>query len=189
MVSAKHRCSCVLFSSILLGTLAIQLGAEQPIKTTREIRLLSPEEARRAYPVEVHGVVTYFDPQFGYLFIHDNSGAIYVDATHLVPGLSVQAGDVLEVQGVSGAGLFAPVLDRPHIKVVGNGPIPKAEDTNFDQLLSGFDDGRWVSLDGIVRSAVFAKGYSTLTLVRGKVRFDVIMPGKQEGLESWWMPG
>ena len=178
------RTALPLWLSLLCGIFPLSLHASQPaITTAKQIRLLSPTSARRAYPVELHGVVTYFEPQFGYLFISDYTAAIYVDATHL-PGLSLHAGQTVEIQGVTGSGLFAPVVDRPHIRILGVGPLPHADSTYLDRLLTGFDDGQWVSIDGVVRAAAAAKGYSTLTMMRGNTRFDVVMPGQQPGFEK-----
>lgn len=174
----------VAYSLVLFGLFAACFAADaQTITNALEIRNFSRLEARRAYPVELKGVVTYFDPKFGYLFIRDSTASIYVDATHL-PGLSLFAGDLVEVKGVSGDGLFAPVLDKPTIRVLGKGPLPAARITTLDKLLSGVEDGQWLSIDGIVRAASFEKDYSTLTMVRGNIRFDVVMPGRQPGFEK-----
>jgi hypothetical protein len=130
------------------------------ITKAEEIRGLSPTEAHHAYPVQLRAVVTFFDPQFGYLFVHDSSGSVYVDATHM-PGLSLRAGEMVNIDGLTGAGLFAPIVERPKIHVLGEGPLPEPSQSSFDRLLTGEEDGQWVSIQGIVRSATYVSGYST----------------------------
>jgi signal transduction histidine kinase/DNA-binding response OmpR family regulator len=169
---------------MLLGFVATNFGAQLPtITNAKEIRHLTQLEAQRGYPVLLRGIVTFFDPQFGYLFIHDGTAAQYVEATHQ-PRLFLHAGDLVEVNGVTSAGRFAPIVDRPRIRVVGVGKLPKVESTTLDRLLSGQDDGQWVSIDGIVRSVIYEKGHSTLTVVTGGNQIDVIMPGEQPGYEE-----
>ena len=168
-------------SSFAFGARKTEAQRLPTLRQAKEIRLLSSVEARRAYPVQLRGVVTYFDPQ-GHLFLRDPTAAIYVESSHL--GLSLHAGDLIEVNGVTGAGNFAPIVDRPQVKFLGVGPLPAPEYTTLDRLLSGLDDGQRVGIDGIVRSAVYADGYSTLTLVKDHVRFDVLIPGKRPGFEK-----
>jgi signal transduction histidine kinase/DNA-binding response OmpR family regulator len=157
-------------------------SAAQTITSADEVRKLSAEEARRGYSVRLRGVVTYTDP-LGYLLLHDNTASIYVESSH-PPGPTVHAGDLVEVNGVTAAGNFAPIVDHPKVKVLGKGPLPPPQLTTLDRLLSGLDDGQWITIDGIVRSAVYRQGYSTLTLAKNNVRFDVLIPGKQAGYEK-----
>ena len=51
----------------------------------KEIRQLAGVEADDAYPVELTGVVVYFDPQRGHLFVHDTTAFIFVKTASL-PG-------------------------------------------------------------------------------------------------------
>jgi signal transduction histidine kinase/CheY-like chemotaxis protein len=187
LVKKRMRCFAYRLTILVLwaGSLAAQPteGALRTITLANDIRRMPIAEASRRHPVELRGVVTFFDPITGYLFIQDSSAAIYVDATHL-PGLSVNAGDLLEVQGVTGAGLFAPIVDQPKVHKVAMRGLPGPKDVGLDRLLTGIEDGQWVVVDGIVRSAVYAKGHSTLTLVNSGNRIDVIMPGKQPGFEK-----
>jgi signal transduction histidine kinase/CheY-like chemotaxis protein len=148
-----------------------------PITSARAIRHLTALEAQRAHPVQIHGVVTFFDPKFGHLFVHDSTAAIYVDASH-TPGLSLEVGDLVEVTGLSSAGYFAPMIVRPHIRVAGKAPLPQPERGNGDRLLTGAMDGQWVNIEGIVRSAGFADGHFLLTLARGASRINIYFPAK-----------
>ena len=76
-------------------------------------------------------------------------------------------------------------MDRPTIKRVGKAALPKASESNLDSLLSGVDDGQWVSVTGIVRAALEEGGRSLLHLAIGNVPFSVYFPTNQAGLEKF----
>ena len=155
--------------------------APAPFTIISEIRSLSSAQAALALPVHLRCVVTYFDAR-GYLFVHDSSGAIYVDAHRLK--LSVHAGDVVDVQGVTAPGEFAPMVDCPQVRIVGAGRLPEPIHASFDRLFNGEEDAQWISIEGIVRSASYADGNSILNVATGGTRIDVLMPGKPKGYEE-----
>jgi signal transduction histidine kinase/ActR/RegA family two-component response regulator len=105
--------------------------------------------------VRVRAVVTYYDPyldpRHGALFVQDASGAIFV----AVPGpiLSLRAGTIVDLEGVSGPGDFAPIIDQPRIRVVAQSHVPdQALRTSRAQLLTGALDSQWVEVEGVVHS-------------------------------------
>ena len=60
--------------------------SDLPVLTSIEqVRRLTPEEARRSYPVHLKAVVTYFDPADPELFLQDSSGGIWVGWTPDMP--------------------------------------------------------------------------------------------------------
>jgi diguanylate cyclase (GGDEF)-like protein len=124
--------------------------------TAHDAHDLTPEEAARAYPVHLHAVVTYYDPNIdsrhGALFVHDSTGSIFVSLPKL-PVLSLHAGNLVDVVGVSGAGDYAPIIDRPTVRMIGQSHVPKrAAQTSMAQLLSGSEDGQWVEVEGMVHA-------------------------------------
>src|SRR6266567_437623 len=58
---------------------------------------LRPSEARRGYPVSIHGTVTYFDLRLGILTIQDSTAGIAVDTSGVLTSLS--PGQRVDVQG------------------------------------------------------------------------------------------
>jgi diguanylate cyclase (GGDEF)-like protein len=123
-----------------------------------EVHGLSTEESRRAYPVHLRAVVTYFDPVTGYgaasMFVHDASGGVYVS---LREGIieKLPPGTLLDVIGVSGPGGYAPIVDRAEVKVIGHAPLPSnPHRVTLDRLHTGEEDCQWVEIEGVVRAAV-----------------------------------
>lgn len=138
------------------------------LTTAHQAHSLTTDEARRAYPVHLRAVVTYFDSDtgsgVGALYVHDASGCVWVK----IPGGSIKSlppGTVVDVRGISGPGRFAPIVDKPQVTAIGSSPLPRdATPASRTALFSGQFEGQWVEVEGIVRS-VFENGhYVTLEL-------------------------
>jgi hypothetical protein len=87
------------------------------LQTLQAIHNLSKAEAEKSRGVELQGVVTYSDPEWGLLFVRDRTGSIYLNVhgqskTYL-PGTSVF------VDGVTSAGDVAPDVVQPIIRFYG----------------------------------------------------------------------
>src|SRR5262249_25458256 len=115
-----------------------------------QVLQLSVAEANRAHPVRLRGVVTYFNKKWQSLFIQDATAGIYVSPPY---ELEMQAGEQLEVEGVTDAGQFAPIVKPTHQRTLGRAPLPLAQPVSFDALLSGRQESQWVEVEGLVRSA------------------------------------
>jgi len=152
--------AAVLFVSAWTRTLCQPSGPQTnglPVLTTaQQAHSLTPEQASRGYPVRLRGVVTFYDPyQAGHraLFIADKTGSIFV-APGNGPILPLHAGSLVEVSGVSDPGGFAPIVSNSAIRVLrGSEPLPTARTVTLPHLLMGGEDGQWVALNGVVRSA------------------------------------
>jgi len=128
------------------------------LTTARAAHTLTDEEARRAYPVHLKGVVTYFDPNFGTgnaaIFLHDATGSIFVSqsskqAAHLF------AGALVDVRGVSAPGGLGPIVGNPQIHVLGRASLPlSAPRLSLARLKTGVDDAQWVEVEGSVHGIV-----------------------------------
>jgi len=129
---------------------------------------LTTQEAARKYPVHLRAVVTYYDPyidpRHGALFVCDFSGCIFA-AIPSKPILPIHAGTVIDIEGVSGPGDFAPVVDQAKIRVVGESHVPaRAPRVTRTQMMTGAEDGQWIEIEGIVHSVVESAANVTLNL-------------------------
>ena len=148
---------CALFwvaTSAALGFSEVSAGKDgrnRPVLTqAAQIRSLTPQQARQRRPVALRGVVTFYAPDFGLTFIQDASAGIYLHVAASVP--EAHTGHLVEVDGVTGPGEFAPVVDDPKIRVVGKVPLPQASHFSVEDLLTGQQDAQWAEVKGIVRS-------------------------------------
>ena len=145
----------------------------QVLTTAAAVRALSAAEAEKHYSVKLRGVVTFYDDSLFSRFLQDDTAGIYLNVTN---SLALQAGQLVEVDGVVGPGEFAPVVVPTSVKVVGTGTIPAAKPTSLELLLSGAEDSQMVEVSGKVRSARFEKptGNYFVDVVAGGERFTVI---------------
>ena len=142
--------TCALFAANASNNL-------RTLTTAREAHDLTLRDARRAYPIHLLAVVTYYDPNIDHrraaLFVHDATGAVFV-AISTKPGYPIPAGALVDVTGVSAAGDFAPIVDHGEVRVVGESHLPpEAPLMTLSHLLTGGEDGQWVEMEGVVRSA------------------------------------
>jgi signal transduction histidine kinase/CheY-like chemotaxis protein/HPt (histidine-containing phosphotransfer) domain-containing protein len=158
---------------LLLGP-PYSIGQQQPAEpqplptliSAHDAHSLTLEQAERHYPVHLRTVVTYYDasvdPRNPTFFVSDSSGAIFVEPSSL-PAVPFQAGDLVEITGVSAAGSYGPVVKTGSVQLIGKSVLPAtAPRVTMTALLSGSEDGQWVEVAGVVH-AVWQTG-KTVTL-------------------------
>jgi signal transduction histidine kinase len=123
-----------------------------PLLTTAEqVHQLTLEQAALKYPVRVRAVVTYADAPYWQLFVQDASGGIFVEI-HGDYDFGLKSGQLLEIEGVSAPGGFAPDIVPQQVRLLGEAPLPEPSRVTFDQMAAGQEDCNWVEFKGIVRS-------------------------------------
>jgi Signal transduction histidine kinase len=118
-----------------------------PFQNAAAILALSEDQADRHDPATIRGIVTGVT-DYG-LFIQDKTAGIWAEwkGTHnFVPG------DVVEVNGRTGPGLFSPVVEPSSIVKVGHSTLPKPKRITLKQLLTGNEDSQYVEVEGTIRS-------------------------------------
>jgi hypothetical protein len=132
------------------------------LSTAEQIHRLTREEAAHAHRAVIRGVVTCALPDFGAVVIQDSTRGIYVD--HLNPALGElpPIGELLEIEGVTDPGAFAPYIRAQRMTRSGVGTLPQPVRPTWDQLINGSLDTQYVEIQGIVTS-VGADGVTLLT--------------------------
>jgi signal transduction histidine kinase len=150
-----------------------------PLLTTAEqVRRLSAAEAAKGYPIQLQAVVTFSDPETRVLFVQDATAGIYVEAwRHLH---DVRTGDQVEVRGRSAAGAFAPIVNRPRVRVLGQRPLPLAQRVRPEQLGTGQEDSQWVEVEAVARSLTLRRQGALIEMAVGGTRFSVAIPKAQD---------
>lgn len=133
------------------------LAPASVLSTCRAAHDISLQEAAKGYPVHLHAVVTFYDadldPRHAALFVHDSTGSIFM-ALPSRPVLPLKPGTLVEVNGRTGTGDYAPVVLDPTVRVLGVATLPKtAPRPAMEELLSGRQDGQWIEIEGIVEAA------------------------------------
>ena len=151
----KSRIAPLLFLFLFWGPFTQPLhGLNGPNSLTHanQIRTLSVDQASKAIPVHLVGVVTVPSLYKNSFFFKDTSGAVSVDRTdETAPPM--QAGQRVEIDGVSGPGLFAPVVIASKVTVLGSEKLPTPPVLSPEQLRGGQQDSQWIALRAQVRSA------------------------------------
>ena len=116
----------------------------------RDLRQMSSADASGGALVRIKGSVTALSGWKNSFFLQDASGGISVDRSD---DADVHAGDEVEVTGVSGPGLFAPIILANHVQVLGRKRLPPARPASYADLAGGKQDSQRIELSGVVHSA------------------------------------
>lgn len=169
----------ILFIASLTGLIGIGAGParaaapDRVLTTAAEVRALSAADAEKHYPVKLRGVVTFYDDALFSRFLQDDTAGIYLQVTN---PLALKPGQVVELEGVTGAGEFAPVVSPHSVKVVGEGKLPLAKPATVEELLGGALDSQMVEISGNVRAARYEnqEGDFFVDVVADGERFTVV---------------
>lgn len=145
-----------------------------------QVRRLTPVEAARRLPVSVRGVVTFahLGDEGGYgLFVQDASAGIFVSdrGPEKVP---CRAGDLVEVEGVSDPGLYAPLIEMKRMRVVGKGPMPEPWKVSGDELMTGRMDSQRVRVRGTITRLTAGPRTVRMGMLAGEALVDVTIPAE-----------
>jgi len=169
---------------VLLWVSGRQLAAEQfrgrepvlpTLTTAAAIHGLTPSESKRHYPVHLRAVcVVCFEGWHGF-FVHDGATGVYVETKGQLPlTAAIHQGSLLDINGVTGPGEFAPIVDQGTFRVLGKGTIPTAVQVSMDRLSTGIEDGQWIALEGTVRSAEVRDSMLVLVVASGRLQVEVM---------------
>ena len=150
---------------------AVVAGPEAVLLRAAEIKALSSELAKRQLPVSIRGVVTAFRSRYTGAVIQDSTRGVFVDLLDLPGGEFLRRGEFYQIDGVTGPGLFAPVVVARRITHLGPGQLPTPLRATREQLVNGSLDTEYVEIDGIV-TAIHAQRVELLTQ-GGKVALNL----------------
>ncbi len=135
----------------------------------RRLREMTPGQADKQTHVVLRGIITFADTKADLgMFLQDETGGIYVK---LDEGIDVRAGQEIEVNGVTGAGDFVPLVKAQSWRVLGDRTLPPPRPVSYAQLATGQEDSQWVEVRGVVRSILPAEKEHT--------RVDLLVNGQR----------
>jgi signal transduction histidine kinase len=176
------------FGAVAFG----QAGSPPSLILTRaeQVRALTADEAASARPVRIRGIITDDVPAPDF-FIQDSTAGVYVEGSSS-HSFTHHFGDVVELEGVTGPGKFAPVIRERSLRVLGPGTLPHAKLYSFSELSAGQLDSQWAQVRGIVRSAAIDRtSWKETTLAMrvasGGGEFNVRVPITEERDFSSWI--
>ena len=124
-----------LAAGSIVGTSPEQAGTSPSLplavlRTVEQIRHLDAVEAKKKYPVHLQALITYYDRSARLMFIQDHTAGIFVDTTN--QEWNFQAGQAVELDGVTGPGDFAPIILSPDLKASLDKPRVTAKQVGLD---------------------------------------------------------
>jgi signal transduction histidine kinase len=128
------------------------------LSTVKAIRSLSQDEAARGYPVRVRATVTHVDErEHGTLVIHDGELGQFVfpptDVSTVRSWPDLQRGDLVEIEGRTERGGFAPNIRPSAVHRLGRAPLPQPKQISFSAMLTGRHDCDYVEIAGVIQRA------------------------------------
>jgi hypothetical protein len=171
-----------------------------PLTDIGTLRGLTREEADQHRLMRLRGVVTYYERSQYMAFIQDSTGGTYVSSDWSIvdpPGFTgpIRPGMLVEVEGFTDAGRFAPFLSVPRkdqpvrVRVVGEAPLPAPLRPVRGELLDPKFHSQWVEVEAFARDLRVEKERLTITLVFGGRHFEAHIPGVWEGDTLPMLPG
>lgn len=153
---------------LCLPTLALSAAAQPPpaaLTTIAAVRNLPRPQAEKQLPVRVRAVVTYDSPQlYGPLLIQDGTAGIFVFLRHPsdekiladIPETltDIPVGTLLEIEGITGPGDYAPVIEATRVRDIGQAPVPSPLRPSVPELHTGRFDCQQVHVRGVTQTAV-----------------------------------
>ena len=161
---------------------AFAAGPPRPsLQTAHQVQVLTNAEAARSWPVHLaRAQVSFWQPSTKTAFLLDTTDAIRAE---VIDGnaTELRSGDLVSVKGWSGPGDAGPVIVDAHILKLGHSALPAAPLVGLDRLSSGAFDAHWVTVEGVVRSAIRSGiseanpgGEVRLTLATGQDSVEVL---------------
>lgn len=135
------------------------------LTTVAQVRALTAAEASRGIAVDLTGILTYYKPVEGQIFLQDATGGIYVVPPPAAP--SLHSGDEVRVRGIT-VPSFSTNVQAVALTFIRSSGFPAPLAVGWRQLLAEKNDCRFVSLVGTVRSATWqgATGQNALDAIR-----------------------
>lgn len=146
-------CRVLIALAILAGIpfCAKAQNTNEELHTIAAVRNLTVEQANEHRRVRLRGVVTFYEENFFSRYIQDATAGIYLSDAGL-PLVHLLPGQLVEVEGFTEPGEYAPSIVPQSIKVIDEAPLPEPRRVTYEQLASGIDDSQFVEITGTVRS-------------------------------------
>ncbi|MGA2131972.1 MAG: PAS domain-containing sensor histidine kinase [Bryobacteraceae bacterium] len=189
---ANHPAPAAVLALLVALPLAGWSGETLPVLThIAQIRQLTPAQAARGYRAHIRAVVTYYSPtgpnflgrdtymsaETPDLFVQDSTAGIWVNVPKGAAPL--EAGQLVEMEGVSEIPDFAPQIGKPTYRVIGRAPLPPARQVSLERMLSSAEDSQWVETQGVVRKVRTLEGLLTMDVAVAGGRLRVVIPRAQ----------
>ena len=164
----------LLFTSLAFSQAHDSSARTHTLRTVSDVYALSKVEAAKAYPIELEGVVTYSDPEWGVLFLENQTVPTFID----IHGISTKypSGTRIRVNAVTGINADGPTVAHPKIIALGSGSVPKPQKRSLAELESGKDESNLVVTEGRLHPCERDYGRVCFRIYDGKNAAWLVVP-------------
>lgn len=177
MRRVAHRYSwCVLVIACLLVRGGVIAQTASPLTRIADIRALSREQAAEELPVRLRGVVQWTGGSYRDFTFGDESASVYasqsselmaVDATGLpIARWQPRIGEEIEVEGMTSAGGYAPVVVVQGVVAHGKGKPWPLRKVSIAHLSGAHQDAQRIELETVVVQSVIEDTRDGLRVLR-----------------------
>lgn len=124
------------------------------LTNAEQIHRLTRLEAATGRHVLIRGVVTCRLPQFGAAVVQEGTTGIYINNVNRSSNGLPNVGVLVEVEGATDQGEFAPRVQASRITQLGPAQLPAPVHPYWDQMNNGSLDTEFVEIEGIVTSVL-----------------------------------
>jgi signal transduction histidine kinase/DNA-binding response OmpR family regulator len=174
--AADRAGATVLEECVGLETEAGAPAAHRLLTQAADVRNLPLNEAKRGYPVHLRAIVTFYNKSNTNLIIQDQSAGIYVRIGDAPVPPDLALGQLIDLEGFSGPGEFAPVVTAPRIRILGQAGLPPPRVVEPLQLFTGSEDSQYIEVSGIVDSIERRDARTSIGLRTHFKRLEVALP-------------
>jgi signal transduction histidine kinase len=133
---------------------SLEVVSQFPVLTNAEqVHWLTRKEAASGRKVLIRGVITTVLPESEAVVVQDNTAGIYIDRWTPSLGTLPRIGELVEIEGITDPGDFAPRVHVVRVTHLGTGELPPPVHPYWDQLINGSLDTEFVEIEGIVTTA------------------------------------
>ncbi|MBL9139961.1 MAG: PAS domain S-box protein [Verrucomicrobiales bacterium] len=152
------------------------------LTSARSVLDMTPEAADQSVRVRLNAVVTCSSARANLFFVQDKTAGIYVYFTGQVP----PQGMLVDIEGVTGRGLFSPIVSAIAVNSLGTTNLPAPVPVAIEELSTGRHDSQWIEVEGVVIRQTEHWGHQVLMLASGSARLEVrILEPETAGTTNW----
>jgi len=155
LVGRRITASGVVYEGGICVLAAAQVHFEPPdaapatqLTLAAQVRELRPQDAARAQPAVIQGVVTMAN--YRSMVLQDESGGIFVLANSPPLDPLPEPGEWWMVEGQTTPGDFAPMIVAQRSRFLRAGALPPPHRPSWEEILNGSLDAQQVEIEGIV---------------------------------------
>ena len=164
------------------ATASAPVVAAPALTTIAQIHSLSNADAARGLPVELHAIVTYYEPTEGQVFVQDATGGIYIASPAKPPALN--AGDAVLIRGTT-VPSYSVNIRATEMKFEHPAQFPRPVPVTWREMLQKSNDCLYVTITGRIRSAtrqeVIGQYSQGGVLQRGRATAKLARAASEEG--------